>query len=75
MENVIYITDDSVQQAADYYQAGMADNGWEEVYWGSFTGGYMGSFSKPGDVGAAIGIALTAEGDTAITLDKRYPKS
>ena len=75
VENEIFISQDSVEDVADFYRAEMADNGWEETYWGGFTGGYMGSFTKPGDVGAAIGIATTDEGTTMITLDKRYPKS
>jgi len=75
MENEIFISNDSLDEVADFYRAEMADNGWEEAYWGSFTGGFMGSFTKAGDVGAAVGIATTAEGTTIITLDKRYPKS
>ena len=75
MENAIFVSDDNIDEVADFYRAEMADNGWEEAYWGSFTGGYMGSFTKPGDIGAAVGIATTDEGNVMITLDKRYPKS
>jgi hypothetical protein len=75
VENEIFVTDDSIDEVRDFYRAGMADNGWEEVYWGDFTGGHMGSFTKPGDIGASVGIATTNEGNVMITLDKRYPKS
>ena len=75
VENEIFISHDSVEEVSDFYRPAMAANGWEEAYWGSFTGGFMGSFTKSGDVGAAVGIATTAEGTTMITIDKRYPKS
>ena len=75
METEIFTTNDSIDEVGDFYREAMADEGWEEAYWGDFTGGHMGSFTKPGGVGAAIGIATTDEGDTLITLDKRYPKS
>jgi len=75
VENEIFLSHDSVEDVAEFYREAMPANGWEETYWGGFTGGYMGSFTKPGDVGAAIGIAVTDEGETLITLDKRYPKS
>lgn len=75
VEHVIYITNDSIEKAGDFYRTGMGDNGWEEAYWGEMTGGFLGSFTKPGDVGAAIGIATNNNGQTMITIDKRYPKS
>ena len=75
VETLICGTDDSVEKVSDFYRAAMANEGWTEAYWGAFTGGFMGSFTKPGDVAAAIGIARTDEGTTMITLDKRYPKS
>ncbi len=75
VENEILVSDDSLDEVADFYRSAMANEGWEEAYWGSFTGGFMGSFTKEGDVGAAVGIATTDEGNVMITLDKRYPKS
>lgn len=75
VENEILISNDSIEDVADYYRSAMANEGWEETFWGEITSGFIGSFTKPGDAGAAVGIATTSEGTTIITLDKRYPKS